>query len=122
MMCYWLNPDKETYVAEEKGAIVGTFYLKANQPDFGNHICNAGFMVSPGAQGKGIGKKIGLFAIQEARNLGFRAMQFNFVIKTNENAIKLWKSIGFDVIGEIPSAYRHPELGDIPALIMYLKL
>lgn len=122
MLDYWLNEDKITYVAELEGEILGTFYLKANQPDLGNHICNAGFMVSEKASGKGIGKAMGKFALLEAKNLGFEAMQFNFVIKTNEKAVLLWKSLGFEVIGEIPAAYRHPELGLVPALIMYQKL
>jgi len=122
MMEYWMNPDKQTYIAEENGIILGICYLKANQPDLGNHICNAGFMVSPIAQGQGIGRALGVFAIKEARRQGYRAMQFNFVIKTNEIAVRLWESMGFQIIGEIPSAYRHPLLGEVPALIMYQKL
>ena len=122
MIDYWMNKDKQTYVAEENGAILGTWYLKANQPDLGNHICNAGFMVSPLAWGKGIGRAMGVFSIKEAKSLGYQAMQFNFVIKTNEAAVGLWKSLGFQTIGEIPAAYRHPELGAVSALIMYLKL
>lgn len=122
MVDYWLNEDKITYVAEHDGGILGTFYLKSNQPDLGNHICNAGFMVSEKASGKGIGKAMGKFALIEAKRLGFAAMQFNFVIKTNEKAVLLWKSLGFEVIGEIPDAYRHPQLGLVPALIMYQKL
>lgn len=122
MMDYWLNSDKQTYVLVEEGRIMATFYLKPNQPDLGNHICNAGFMVSAAIWGKGIGRKLGIYALEEARRQGFRAMQFNFVIKTNERAIKLWESLGFQVIGEVPSAYRHPQLGDVPALIMYIQL
>lgn len=122
MLDYWLSNDKITYVAEIEGAILGTFYLKANQPDLGNHVCNAGFMVSENASGKGIGKVMGKFALLEAKKLGFEAMQFNFVIKTNEKAVLLWKSLGFEVVGEIPAAYRHPQLGLVPALIMYQKL
>ncbi|MFL0683490.1 MAG: GNAT family N-acetyltransferase [Algoriphagus aquaeductus] len=122
MMKYWLNSDKKTFVAESDGEILGTFYIKPNQPDLGNHICNAGFMVSEKASGKGLGKAMGKFALGEARRLGYLGMQFNFVIKTNENAVKLWKSLGFEVIGEIPEAYRHPQLGLVPALIMYQKL
>lgn len=121
MLDYWINEDKITYVAEHKGIILGTFYLKANQPDLGNHICNAGFMVAESASGKGIGRTLGKFALLEAKRLGFEAMQFNFVIKTNEKAVILWKSLGFEVIGEIPEAYRHPHLGLVPALIMYQK-
>jgi GNAT superfamily N-acetyltransferase len=122
MMEYWLNSDKKTFVAESDGEILGTFYIKPNQPDLGNHVCNAGFMVSQKASGKGLGKAMGKFALEEARRLGYLGMQFNFVIKTNENAVKLWKSLGFEVIGEIPEAYRHPQLGLVPALIMYQKL
>jgi ribosomal protein S18 acetylase RimI-like enzyme len=122
MMEYWLNLDKETYVAEENGLILGTCYIKPNQPDLGVHICNAGFMVSPTAWGKGIGRALGVFAIEEAKSQGYQAMQFNFVIKTNEVAVRLWKSLGFQIIGEIPSAYRHPELGEVSALILYKRL
>ena len=122
MMAYWLDSDKNTYVAEVGGEILGTFYIKANQPDLGNHICNAGFMVSKKAAGRGIGKAMGRFALEEAKRLGYHGMQFNFVIKTNEKAVNLWKSLGFRVIGEIPEAYRHPQLGMVSALIIYQKL
>lgn len=121
-MNYWINPDKRTYVAVSDGELVGTFYLKANQPDLGDHICNAGFMVSDQAKGKGVGRSMGLFALEEARRLGFQAMQFNFVIKTNVPALRLWLDLGFAIIGEIPEAYRHPDLGLVPAVIMYQKL
>lgn len=122
MMSYWLGSDKNTYVAEGDEEILGTFYIKANQPDLGNHICNAGFMVLDKVAGRGIGKAMGRFALEEAKRLGYLGMQFNFVIKTNEKAVNLWKSLGFKVIGEIPEAYRHPKLGLVPALIMYQKL
>jgi len=122
MMGYWLNPDKHTYMAELDGVIVGTFYIKANQPDLGDHICNAGFMVSSDFSGRGFGKALGIFALKEAKELGFQAMQFNFVVETNSGAVQLWKNLGFEVIGKIPEAYRHPELGLVPAFIMYQKL
>jgi GNAT superfamily N-acetyltransferase len=122
MMDYWLGSDKQTYVAEIEGKIVGTFYIKDNQPDLGNHVCNAGFIVDPNATGKGIGRRMGLFALAEAKRLGYQAMQFNFVVSTNTHAVQLWKSLGFAIIGEIPEAYRHPELGLVSALVMYQKL
>lgn len=122
MMSYWLNKDKQTYVVEWEGAVVGTLYLKANQPDLGDHICNAGFMVSLDHGGKGFGRSMGEFALAEAKKLGYQAMQFNFVIESNINAVKLWRNLGFQEIGKIPEAYRHPELGLIPALILYRKL
>lgn len=122
MMAYWLNEDKHTYVADWEGNLVGTLYIKANQPDLGDHICNAGFMVSSKFGGKGFGKMMGEFALEEAKKLGFQAMQFNFVIESNLHAVRLWKNLGFEEIGKIPEAYRHPELGLVPALILYKKL
>ena len=121
MMEYWMGKDKSTYVAEMDGKIVGTFYLKPNQPGLGNHVCNAGFMVDEKESGKGIGRKMGLFALAEAKKAGYLAMQFNFVISTNQPAVKLWQSLGFDIIGEIPEAYRHPEKGLVGAYVMYRR-
>jgi GNAT superfamily N-acetyltransferase len=122
LMGYWMGVDKSTFVVELDGELVGTFYLKANQEGLGDHVCNAGFVVAPAAEGQGIGRWMGEFAQAEAKSRGFLAMQFNFVIKSNQRAVQLWKSLGFAVIGEIPDAYRHPELGLVPALIFHKKL
>jgi ribosomal protein S18 acetylase RimI-like enzyme len=122
MLAYWCNPDRHTYVATDNGKVVGTFFIKDNQPDFGSHVANAGYMVSPASSGSGIGKLMGDFSIEEARGLGYKAMQFNIVIKSNERAVKLWKKLGFDIIGEIPDAFDHPARGMINAYIMYRKL
>ena len=132
MLAYWCGADKKTYVAilSESPAptgglnekIIGTFVLKENQPDLGSHIANAGYMVAPEAQGKSIGRKMAEFSLVEARRLGYRAMQFNCVVKSNENAVRLWQNLGFEIIGEIPEAFRHIENGLINAYIMYRKL
>lgn len=132
MLGFWLADDKQTYVAvlSEPSTvagglnqkIVGTFFIKANQPDLGSHICNAGYMVSPHAKGKGIGRKMAEFSLIEAQKSGYQAMQFNFVVKSNEVAVKLWISLGFEIIGEIPEAFQHQEIGLTNALIMYRKL
>ena len=122
MMGYWMGADKVTFVVENEGVVVGTFYLKANQEGLGDHICNAGFVVSRDAEGQGVGRWMGEFAQAAAQSRGFLAMQFNFVIQSNQKAVHLWKSLGFSVIGEIPEAYRHPELGLVPALIFHKKL
>jgi GNAT superfamily N-acetyltransferase len=122
LMGYWMGVDKSTFVVELDGELVGTFYLKANQEGLGDHVCNAGFVVAPAAEGQGTGRWMGEFAQAEAKSRGFLAMQFNFVIKSNQRAVQLWKSLGFAVIGEIPDAYRHPELGLVPALIFHKKL
>jgi L-amino acid N-acyltransferase YncA len=122
MMEYWMGTDKSTYVAEMEGKIVGTFYLKPNQPGLGSHVCNAGFMVDEKESGKGIGRQMGLFALKEAKKAGYHAMQFNFVISINLAAMKLWKSLGFEIVGEIPEAYRHPEKGFVGVCVMYRRL
>lgn len=122
MLEYWFAEDKKTYVATLENKIVGTFFIKANQPDLGSHICNAGYMVSSNAKSKGIGRKMAEFSLVEARELGYKAMQFNFVVKSNEIAVKLWLALGFEIIGEIPEAFQHKENGLTNALIMYRKL
>ncbi len=132
MFEFWFGEDKETYVAIESVAsvladasspkILGTFFLKANQPDLGSHICNAGYMVSSESRGKGIGRKMAEFSLEEAKRLGYQAMQFNFVVQSNEIAVKLWLSLGFEIIGEIPEAFQSPEKSLTNALIMYRKL
>jgi len=122
MLAYWMGADKATFVVEREGVLVGTFYLKANQEGLGDHICNAGFVVSQDAEGQGLGRWMGEFAQEAAKSRGFLAMQFNFVIQSNQKAVHLWKSLGFSVIGEIPEAYRHPQLGLVPALIFHKKL
>lgn len=122
MMAFWFTADKHNYVAEIDGEVVATFWLRANQPGLGKHVGNAAYMVSPAAHGKGIGKKIALWSLDEARRLGFSAMQFNFVVKSNTVAVKLWQDIGFDIIGEIPDAFDYSKNGLTNAYIMYRKL
>jgi GNAT superfamily N-acetyltransferase len=122
LLAYWMGTDKVTFLVEQEASLVGTFYLKANQEGLGDHICNAGFVVAQKAEGQGLGRWMGAYAQAEAISRGFLAMQFNFVIKSNVRAVQLWKSLGFAVIGEIPEAYRHPELGLVPALIFHKKL
>ena len=122
MLSYWMNPDKHTYVAEIHKDIVGTFIIKDNQPGLGSHIANAGYMTHPSVFGQGIGRKMCQFSLVEAKYLGYSAMQFNIVIKSNVHAVKLWHSMGFDIIGEIPDAFQHQTLGLTNAYIMYRKL
>ena len=122
MLSYWFLDDKKTYVAEENGKILGTFYLKTNQMDLGSHIVNAGYMVASEARGKGLGQFMAEFSMDEARRLGYHGMQFNLVVKSNVNAINLWLKLGFEIVGEIPDAYQHPELGYVNAYVMYQKL
>ena len=122
MLGFWFGSDKHTYVATSDDEIVGTFLLKNNQPDLGSHVANGAYMTSPDFAGKGVGKLMGEYSIEEARRLGYKAMQFNIVIKSNERAVKLWQKIGFQIIGEIPDAFNHRELGMTNAYIMYRKV
>jgi ribosomal protein S18 acetylase RimI-like enzyme len=118
----WTSPEKHTFVAVAGDKVLATFYIKPNQTGLGSHVANGSYMVSPDARRTGIGRMIGQFSIEEAQRLGFSAMQFNFVVKSNEKAVNLWKSLGFLIIGEIPEAYRHAEHGLTNAYIMYRKL
>jgi L-amino acid N-acyltransferase YncA len=121
-LAYWLHPSNSCYVAEFESEVVGTYILKANQPALGSHVANAAFMVAPHARGRGVGRHMGEHALNEARALGFRAMQFNFVVSTNEPAIRLWQQLGFKTVGTLPGAFRHADKGFVDALVMFRSL
>lgn len=122
MLAYWFSPEKYNYVALLGENVVGTLWLRANQRGLGSHVANAAYMFSPDAKGQGVGKQMALFPLEEAKLLGFIAMQFNFGVKSNTVAVNLWKNIGFEVIGEIPDAFNHSANGLTNAYIMYRKL
>ena len=121
-LAYWFRADTHTYVAENDGRIVGTYLLRANQAGPGAHVANAAFMVAPDAQGQGIGRAMGEHCLSEARRLGFRAMQFNFVVSTNTSAIHLWQQLGFKIVGTLPGAFRHPKAGYVDVYVMFRSL
>jgi L-amino acid N-acyltransferase YncA len=121
-LAYWLGPKTRCYVAVSNRGIVGTYILKANQPGLGSHVANAGFMVSPSAQGRGVGRVMAQHCLREAARLGFRAMQFNFVVATNKTALRLWKDLGFKIIGTLPGAFRHARRGFVDVHVMYQHL
>jgi ribosomal protein S18 acetylase RimI-like enzyme len=106
-------------VAEREGEILGTYYLKTNQAGGGAHVCNAGYMVAEAARGQGIARAMCVHSQDEARELGYLAMQFNFVVETNRGAIALWQSLGFETVGHLPRAFRHPQAGLVDARVMY---
>jgi len=118
----WFSPKTRCYVALSEKKIVGTYILKANQPGLGSHVANAGFMVAPWAQGRGIGRGMAEHCLHEATRLGYRAMQFNFVISTNTTALRLWKNLGFKIVGRLPGAFRHRRRGLVDVYVMYRKL
>src|SRR5438046_4537892 len=108
-LAYWLDPKTRCYVALSDQGIVGSYILRANQPGLGSHVANAGFMVSPSARDRGIGRAMAEHCLLEAHRLGFRAMQFNFVVATNRTALRFWKNIGFKIVGKLPGAFRSEE-------------
>lgn len=121
-LAYWLGPDRETFVAEAGGEILGTYYLRANQQGGGAHVCNCGYMTASEAAGRGVARAMCAHSLEHARSRGFRAMQFNFVVSTNDRAVRLWQSLGFAIVGRLPGAFHHPAHGDVDALVMYQAL
>lgn len=121
-LAYWMGADKETFVAEEMKAVVGTFYLKPNQAGGGRHVCNCGYMTLRAYAGRGVARAMCERSIELAKARGYRAMQFNFVVSTNEPAVHLWQSLCFDVVGRLPGAFDHPTHGPVDALVMYRSL
>ncbi|WP_207180610.1 GNAT family N-acetyltransferase [Methylobacterium indicum] len=121
-LAYWMGPDKETFVAEEAGEVVGTYYMRPNQAGGGSHVCNCGYMTRTGATGRGIARGMAEHSLAHARARGYRGMQFNFVVSTNERAVRLWHSLGFETVGRLPLAFRHPTHGYVDALVMFQAL
>jgi ribosomal protein S18 acetylase RimI-like enzyme len=111
-----------SWVADLDGRIAGMYKIVPNQPDLGAHVANASFMVGSAFSGKGVGRKLGLHCLREARLRGFRAMQFNLVVSTNSAAVGLWRSLGFAIVGTLPGAFRHRELGYVDAYVMFRSL
>lgn len=119
LMHYWCEAPRATYVAEAGGEILGTYYLKTNQAGGGAHVCNCGYITAPAARGRGVARAMCEHSQDVARGLGYQAMQFNFVVTSNEGAIALWTKLGFETVGRLPGAFRHPKLGLVDALVMF---
>lgn len=119
----WVELPSATFVAcSAEGVVIGTYFIKPNQPGLGSHVCNCGYVVAPDLQGRGIASAMCAHSQTEARSMGFRAMQFNLVVATNERAVRLWQRLGFSVVGALPGAFRHQALGFVDALVMFKSL
>lgn len=119
----WIEKPAAAFVVEtEAGEIVGTYYLKPNQPELGAHVCNCGYIVAEAARGRGIASQMCEHSQEAARRRGYRAMQYNLVVATNEGAVRLWKKLGFEIVGRLPGAFNHRRLGYVDAFVMYKEL
>lgn len=120
----WTGNGKSTFVAvdESSGEILGTYYLRRNHDGGGSHVCNCGYAVSEGARGRGVAATLCEHSQAEAASRGYWAMQFNFVVSSNEVAVRLWKKLGFEIVGTLPAAFRHPGLGFVDVYVMYKRL
>jgi len=121
-LAYWLSAEREVFVAEDNGDIVGTYCLQANQKGGGAHVANCGYITAVSATGRGVARAMCAHSLDRARERGFHAMQYNFVISTNERAVRLWQSFGFKIVGRLPGAFQHPTRGYVDAYIMYRDL
>ena len=121
-LAYWMAADRQSFVAAEGDAILGTYFLRANQQGGGSHVANCGYVTGAAAAGRGVGRLMCEDSLARAKAQGFRAMQFNFVVSTNRRAVALWKSLGFEIVGQLPNAFHHPRLGDVDALVMFKAL
>lgn len=115
----WMETPRQTFVAEENGEVLGSYFIKTNQTGGGNHVCNCGYMVSPKARGRGLARLMCEHSQEIAKQFGYQAMQFNFVVASNQVAVQLWTKLGFITVGRLPHAFLHPQLGYVDALVMY---
>lgn len=118
-LAYWCGGSHAAFVAEAGDKALGTYYMCPNQGGGGAHVCNCGFVTAPAARGRGVARSMLAHALDTARAMEYRAMQFNFVVETNTRAIEIWQDHGFAVVGRLPGAFRHPEQGFVDALVMY---
>ena len=115
----WMSAPRKTYVIEDGKKVLGTYYIKSNQGGPGRHVCNCGYMVSSAARGKGLATVMCEHSQKMARELSYKAMQFNFVVSTNEAAVRLWNKLGYETVGHLPKAFDHPSKGYVDALVMF---
>ena len=120
-IAFWFSSGHHVFVAVDNGEVLGTYFLRANAKGGGDHVANAGYITAERARGRGIARAMAVDSVERARGLGFIAMQYNFVIATNEGAIQLWERLGFETVGRLPAAFRHPEEGFVDVLVMYRR-
>ncbi len=122
MLHCFLGDGYETWVVEENDEALGCYFICPNQKHLGSHVANAGYVVARHARGRGIGRKMGEHSFVRAKELGYRAMQYNFVISSNQTAMNLWKSLGMEIIGTIPNGYHRKRQEYVDAHILFKEL
>jgi len=118
-LAYWFSNGHEVFVADDGGLVVGTYFLRSNQMGGGAHVANCGYITAVAATGRGVARSMCAHSLERAKEQGFRAMQFNFVVSTNERAVRLWKSFGFEIVGRLRDAFLHPVLGYTDVYVMF---
>lgn len=119
----WMEwPPGQTVVALEAGTILGVAKMGPNRQGRGAHVATASFVVASAARGRGVGLALGRHVVQWARDHGYRGIQFNAVVATNAAALRLWRGLGFRVVGSVPGAFRHRTEGFVDLLVLYLDL
>jgi L-amino acid N-acyltransferase YncA len=121
-LAYWFAPHHEVFVAEADSEILGTYFICPNQQGGGAHVANCGYITASHATSQGVARAMCAHSLDYARGQNFRAMQFNFVVASNERAIKLWQSLGFEIVGRLPDAFLHPRHGYTDSLVMFRAL
>ncbi len=121
-LAYWMHPDKQVFVVDDAGQLLGTYYLVRNFGGGGRHICNCGYITDAASRGKGVARQMLDHSLISAKTAGFRAMMYNSVVATNTRAVDTWKRAGFEQVGRVPEAFLHPAQGYVDTLVMLKRL
>jgi len=119
---FWFAKSNEVFLAEKDGSPLGTYFLRPNQKGGGAHVANCAYLTAEAARGRGVARTMLAHSLERAKERGYRAMQFNFVIASNTRALALWESYGFESVGRLPGAYALPSGDYVDALVMYRRL
>ena len=119
---YWTDRGGEQWTAVVEERVVGGFTLRSNHPGRGAHVGTATYIVAEHARSQGVGTELALRSLDRAHALGFTAIQFNFVVSTNEGALRLWRKLGFEIVGTLPRAFRHPQGAFVDAYVMHRNI
>jgi L-amino acid N-acyltransferase YncA len=121
-LAYWFSELHEVFVAQDEGVVLGTYFIQANQRGGGAHVANCGYITAAAATGRGVARAMCTHSLEYAHSRAFKAIQFNFVVSTNERAVRLWKANGFEIVGRLPKAFLHPQFGYVDAYVMYREI